>query len=367
MNLTKTSKYKKHYETLYFDPMWMLTSDQPTFRQSKHIYLGETRIATRMKIEGDETHGYETVNTYYYHSDHLGSANIITDYEGGIYEHIEYTPYGESWIEKSSDLFDMLPYKFTAKELDDETALYYYGARYLDPRTSRWISADPGLESYVPLAPVDDEAKKHNKALPGEGGVFNPINLNLYHYAGNNPVKYSDPDGKETNMAEYLIRAIMIERDPEVAAIYEELDKSSARGTTIGVGFWASIVSGSFGGWLTSLFAAGTSTKIAGGSAEDVIDNVAVAAAAGWIPTGNGVGSIMKEGVKSAGASAGAQYATSGEVNWLLSASYGVLGFFSKLTSIGGLANADPALEALGSKALPVAVSWFLEYEHKEE
>ena len=40
------------------------------------------------------------------------------------------------------------------------------------------------------------EARNHNENLPGMGGVFNAINLNVYHYAGNNPVKYTDPDGK---------------------------------------------------------------------------------------------------------------------------------------------------------------------------
>ena len=94
--------------------------------------------------------------------------------------------------------------RFTAKELDDETALYYYGARYMDPRTSRWISTDPALESYVPVAPIDDEAKKHNENLPGMGGVFNPVNLNTYHYAGNNPVKYTDPSGKFAQYAPAL-------------------------------------------------------------------------------------------------------------------------------------------------------------------
>ncbi|MEM5948986.1 hypothetical protein WKV44_10605, partial [Spirochaetia bacterium 38H-sp] len=47
------------------------------------------------------------------------------------------------------------------------------------------------------LAPVSDEARRHNRSLPGMGGVYNLVNLQLYHYAGNNPVKYTDPDGRE--------------------------------------------------------------------------------------------------------------------------------------------------------------------------
>jgi RHS repeat-associated protein len=85
---------------------------------------------------------------------------------------------------------------FTGKEPDPETGLYYYGARYLDPKTSRWLSGDPALGEYLPVAPVNDEAKKRNGNLPGMGGVFNYVNLHAYHYAGNNPVKYVDPDGE---------------------------------------------------------------------------------------------------------------------------------------------------------------------------
>jgi RHS repeat-associated protein len=91
------------------------------------------------------------------------------------------------------------PFQFTGKELDRETGLYYYGARYLNPQTSIWLSADPAMGEYIPRAPVDDEAKKYNQNLPGMGGVFNYINLHAYHYAGNNPVKLTDPTGAIIN------------------------------------------------------------------------------------------------------------------------------------------------------------------------
>ena len=188
-------KYSSHGESLYFDSMWQAQTDYPSLRQSKHVYVGSKRVATRLNIQGQLDVGYETVNTYYYHPDHLGSSQLVSDYQGNEYERVEYTPYGESWIEKSADSRDLLPFKFTGKELDSETGLYYYGARYLNPRTSRWVGADPAMGDYLPLAPVSDEAKKHNGDVPGDGGVFASINLAIYHYAGDNPVKYIDPTG----------------------------------------------------------------------------------------------------------------------------------------------------------------------------
>ncbi|HUW69155.1 MAG TPA: RHS repeat-associated core domain-containing protein, partial [bacterium] len=180
--------------------MWSESINGASIRQSKHVYVGQTRVSTRLNYKGHPDTGFEQANTYYYHGDHLGSAQLVTDPDGQEYEHLEYTPYGELWVEKTRDGIDAIPFRFTGKELDPETGLYYYGARYLDPKTSVWLSADPALGEYVPGAPTDEEARKRNGNLPGMGGVFNTVNLHLYHYAGNNPIKYTDPDGKAVNV-----------------------------------------------------------------------------------------------------------------------------------------------------------------------
>ena len=190
-------------ETLYFNNFFTIhipTQDQNNpqgLRVHKHIFVGNSRLVTAMThTDNSGDNEEQKAKRYYYHSDHLGSAQFVTDWKGRQYEHIEYTPCGELWIEEVAAGLDKLPFRFTGKELDEETGLYYYGARYLDPKYSRWLSGDPALGDYIPKAPVDDEAKKHNENLSGMGGVYNTVNLHVYHYAGNNPVKYTDPDGR---------------------------------------------------------------------------------------------------------------------------------------------------------------------------
>ena len=184
-------------ETLYFNNFFTIhipTQDQNNpqgLRVHKHIFVGNSRLVTAMTHT--DNHGdneEQKAKQYYYHSDHLGSAQFVTDWKGRQYEHIEYTPYGELWIEEVAAGLDKLPFRFTGKELDEETGLYYYGARYLDPKYSRWLSGDPALGEYIPSPGTEP-----NK-IAGMGGVYNTINLHVYHYAGNNPVKYTDPDGR---------------------------------------------------------------------------------------------------------------------------------------------------------------------------
>ena len=81
---------------------------------------------------------------YYYHRDHLGSTMSVTDSIGNTVQQVEYTPWGEVFVERrfGTSGYDT-PYLFNGKELDEETGLYYYGARYYDPKMSVWYSTDP--------------------------------------------------------------------------------------------------------------------------------------------------------------------------------------------------------------------------------
>ena len=106
--------------------------------------------------------------TFFYHSDHLGSTSYITDDHANITQYDAYLPYGELLVDEHSSS-EELPYKFNGKQFDDETGLYYYGARYMNPVTSLWYGVDPLTEKYV-----------------ATGG---------YVYTLDNPVRLIDPNG----------------------------------------------------------------------------------------------------------------------------------------------------------------------------
>lgn len=102
---------------------------------------------------------------FYYHPNHLGSTDIITDQNGNVAERTEYLPFG-AVLEGGNDRF-----LFTGKE-KDKTGLMYYGARYYDPFLRHFTQPD----TIIP-------------------DVYDPQQLNRYAYARNNPVKYTDETG----------------------------------------------------------------------------------------------------------------------------------------------------------------------------
>ena len=92
-------------------------------------------------VPADTTHE----DIFFYHTDHLGSTSYITDAKANVAQFDAYLPYGELLVDEHSSTEEM-PYKFNGKELDQETGLYYYGARYMNPRTSLWYGVDPHIE-----------------------------------------------------------------------------------------------------------------------------------------------------------------------------------------------------------------------------
>ena len=125
-------------------------------------------LARAAKNNFQEGDSYEKMQ-FYYHPDHLGSSSYITNLDGEVVQHIEYVPFGEVFVEERNNIWNT-PYLFNAKEFDEETGLYYYGARYYDPHISLWITTDPIKNKYP--------------------------NISSYCYTANNPVRFIDPDGR---------------------------------------------------------------------------------------------------------------------------------------------------------------------------
>jgi len=116
---------------------------------------------------------------YFYHSDHLGSSAWITDVDGNVNQHLQYMPFGETFVDQRKD--HDIRFKFTGKERDAETGMDYFGARYYASDISVWLSVDP-LASKFP-------------------------NISPFAYVNNNPVMYIDKDGRAPWLVTGLIGA----------------------------------------------------------------------------------------------------------------------------------------------------------------
>ena len=170
-------------------------------------YLIDPSGATRVTMTADQEHVATVINStpkkcvsgsdhvacssirsiYYHHDDHLGGSSVVTNASGEITQLLDYEPFGSVKTDEQYEDYEATE-KFTGYELDDNTGLYYAGARYYHPDLGRFTAIDP-LQ------------RKPTELLDRFGE--DPQGLNAYSYANNNPLILVDPTG------EFAISAIL--------------------------------------------------------------------------------------------------------------------------------------------------------------
>jgi RHS repeat-associated protein len=134
-------------------------------QKTHYIYAGDERIA---EIDYNGT-------VYYYINDHLGTTRAMVRGSDGVVaaKYYRYGAYGKTMSEMVNIVNQ--PNKYTNKPFDSDLGLnlYYFGARYYDPRTGRWPSVDPMRGKYPGWSP--------------------------YVYAMDNPLRFIDRDGRSSS------------------------------------------------------------------------------------------------------------------------------------------------------------------------
>lgn len=139
-------------------------------RETLHVLDGTRRVAlVETRTAGTDRGPAELVR--YQFANHLGSSVLELDQAGQVISYEEYYPYGStSYQAVRARTETRKRYRYTGKERDTETGLYYHGARYYAPWLARWTSCDPaGLADGV----------------------------NVYAYVRGNPVNRRDPTGRD--------------------------------------------------------------------------------------------------------------------------------------------------------------------------
>ncbi|TXK77157.1 RHS repeat domain-containing protein, partial [Mesonia sp. K4-1] len=128
-----------------------------------------------LTIENGNTVAAPTINWRYQYDNHLGSACLELEDSANIISYEEYYPFGASSYRsgKNESEVKLKRYRYCGKERDEETGLYYYGARYYAAWIGRFISIDPLAEKFPQLTP--------------------------YNYAGNKPITYKDLHGLQSS------------------------------------------------------------------------------------------------------------------------------------------------------------------------
>lgn len=150
----------------------------------KQIWVGTDRVATQ-RVYDD---GTPEDKRYFLQKDLQGDTNLVTDPNGAIYEHFEYFPGGEIWVQEHSDTHHT-PYTVAGGYYDETRALLDFGQRWYEPREQFFYQPDPVLTD-APTRAVDDANL-----------------LSAYTYAEDNPVRLVDRDGRAPEDVQAAFRA----------------------------------------------------------------------------------------------------------------------------------------------------------------
>ena len=142
----------------------------PLVRETLHIMDDKRRIAL-VETRTQGTDGSPAQLIRYEFGNHLGSASLELDDSGAVISYEEYYPYGSTSYQAVRNQTETPKrYRYSGKEKDEESGLYYHDARYFACWLGRWVSVDP---------------------IPPKNGSSSFV------YAGGNPIRFVDLDGRQ--------------------------------------------------------------------------------------------------------------------------------------------------------------------------
>ena len=162
MSMATTLSYRGMDSTTH-----KLDGDNSNAVTAWYVYAGPMAPITGplVRIAADGTR-------HYYHQDILGSAIALTDSTGAVTTRYNYSPFGQTDVTHLMGTEINQPFRFTGREYDAETGMYYYRNRTYSWEMRRFISEDPLR--------------------------FGAGDVNWYAYVGGNPVNFTDPMGLES-------------------------------------------------------------------------------------------------------------------------------------------------------------------------
>ena len=157
-----------------------------------------------MLVSMDETQGNQTGTQYWFAQDGLESVSAITKQNGQSSYEFFYDPYGQlidengHWEDSSSWTNPHNHYLLSGKEWDEESRMYYFGARFYDPEVGVWLTPDPYRgEARVPIT-LHPYFRLGHQPPNQIDNANEPMSLHHYLYAQNNPTNLIDIQGYST-------------------------------------------------------------------------------------------------------------------------------------------------------------------------